>query len=73
MRAEYRKERKGALRELRKDNKFLAAERAKRQDEVDSAYRQRMARVVGEMHGERAEEKKMEREKKREKKRAGKK
>ncbi|KAF8681461.1 Nop14-like protein [Rhizoctonia solani] len=73
LRAEYRKERKGALRELRKDNKFLAAERAKRQEEVDAAYKQRMARVVGEMHSERAEQKQMEREKKREKKRAGRK
>ncbi|CAE6366691.1 unnamed protein product [Rhizoctonia solani] len=73
LRAEYRKERKGALRELRKDNKFLAAERAKRQMEVDTAYKQRMARVVGEMHSERAEQKQMEREKKREKKRAGRK
>ncbi|KDN48010.1 hypothetical protein RSAG8_03026, partial [Rhizoctonia solani AG-8 WAC10335] len=73
LRAEYRKERKGALRELRKDNKFLAAEKAKRQEEVDKGYKQRMARVVGEMHSERAEQKQMEREKKREKKRAGKK
>ncbi|KAG9081145.1 nucleolar complex protein 14 [Ceratobasidium sp. 370] len=73
LRAEYRKERKGALRELRKDNKFLAAERAKRQEEVDTAYRRRMARVIGDMHGERAEEKQMEREKKRDKRRAGKK
>ncbi|QRV72379.1 nucleolar complex protein 14 [Ceratobasidium sp. AG-Ba] len=73
LRAEYRKERKGALRELRKDNRFLAAERAKRQEEVDSAYRQRMAKVLGEMHGERAEQKQMEREKQREKKRAGRK
>ncbi|CAE6463943.1 unnamed protein product [Rhizoctonia solani] len=73
LRAEYRKERKGALRELRKDNKFLAAERAKRQEEVDTAYKQRMARVAGEMHSERAEQKQMEREKKREKKRAGRK
>ncbi|CAE6445815.1 unnamed protein product [Rhizoctonia solani] len=73
LRAEYRKERKGALRELRKDNKFLAAERAKRQEEVDKTYKQRMARVVGEMHSERAEQKQMEREKKREKKRAGRK
>ncbi|KAG8747065.1 nucleolar complex protein 14 [Ceratobasidium sp. 414] len=73
LRAEYRKERKGALRELRKDNRFLAAEKAKRQDEVDAGYRQKMARVIGDMHGERAEEKQMEREKKREKRRAGKK
>jgi nucleolar protein 14 len=61
------------LRELRKDNRFLAVEKAKRQDEVDIAYRQKMARVAGDMHEERAEEKQMEREKKREKKRAGKK
>ncbi|KAH7344064.1 nucleolar protein 14 [Rhizoctonia solani] len=73
LRAEFRKERKGALRELRKDNKFLAAERAKRQEEVDKTYKQRMARVAGEMHSERAEQKQMEREKKREKKRAGRK
>ncbi|KAB5593229.1 nucleolar complex protein 14 [Ceratobasidium theobromae] len=73
LRAEYRKERKGALRELRKDNKFLAAERARRREEADTAYKQRMARVVGEMHSERAEQKQMEREKKREKRRVGRK
>jgi nucleolar protein 14 len=73
LRAEYRKERKGALRELRKDNKFLAAERARRQEEVDATYKRRMARVFGEMHSERAEQKQMEREKKRDKRRAGKK
>jgi nucleolar protein 14 len=67
----YKKERKGAIRELRKDNKFLAGEKAKTQAEKDQQYTAKMRRVEGEINMERAEEKAMQREKMRDKRRAG--
>ena len=73
LKAMYKKEKKGAMRELRKDNKFLAAERARQQDEKDAGYKSRMARAVGEMHSERYEQKMTERAKAQDKKRMGKK
>jgi nucleolar protein 14 len=66
-----KKEKKGAMRELRKDNRFLADTKAKEQREKDEEYERKMRRVHGEINLERAEEKQMEREKKREKRRAG--
>jgi nucleolar protein 14 len=42
LRALVRKEKKGAIRELRKDNRFLAGERAKMQAESDKQYRQKV-------------------------------
>ncbi|KAF9514135.1 hypothetical protein BS47DRAFT_1343462 [Hydnum rufescens UP504] len=73
LKALYRKEHKGAMRELRKDNKFLAGEQARRQAEKDTAYKSRMAKVHGELQLERAEEKAMQREKAKNSRRAGKK
>jgi nucleolar protein 14 len=73
LKALYRKEHKGAMRELRKDNKFLAGEQARRQAEKDAAYKSRMAKVHGELQLERAEEKVMQREKAKNSRRAGKK
>lgn len=71
LKAEYKKERKGAIRELRKDNRFLAGEKAREQAAKDEEYNARMRKAVGSLNVERAEEKEMEREKKREKRRAG--
>ncbi|KAG8884046.1 nucleolar complex protein 14 [Tulasnella sp. 331] len=68
----YKKEKKSAIRELRKDNRFLAAEKAKRQAEKDREYSEKMSRAVGGIAPERAEEKKMERIKGIQKMRAGK-
>ena len=73
LRAQYKQERKGAIRELRKDARFLAAEQQRKQKEKDRAYNDRMKRVFGSIESERAEEKAMEREKLKEKKRAGRK
>lgn len=73
LKALYRKEHKGAMRELRKDNRFLAGEQAKKQAEKDAAYASRMAKVHGEIQLERAEEKSLAREKARDERRAGKK
>lgn len=68
----YKKEKKGAIRELRKDNRFLAEEQMKRQEEVDKGYKARITRAVGEIQTERHEQKQMEKEKQREKRRSGK-
>ncbi|KAG5654235.1 hypothetical protein H0H81_005922 [Sphagnurus paluster] len=73
LRNQYKQERKGAIRELRKDAKFLAGVEQQKQKEKDRAYNERMKRVFGSIEGERAEEKAMEREKSKEKRRAGRK
>jgi hypothetical protein len=62
IKALYKKERKGAIRELRKDAKFLAVERNKERKEKDVEYEKRMRSVVGSITTtERAEEKAAER------------
>lgn len=73
MRNQYKQERKGAIRELRKDARFLAGVEQQKQVEKDNAYNTRMKRVFGSIEGERAEEKAMEREKAKEKRRSGRK
>ncbi|PFH50129.1 hypothetical protein AMATHDRAFT_61585 [Amanita thiersii Skay4041] len=71
LRSQFKQERKGAIRELRKDARFLAGVQLEKQKEKDRAYNERMKRVFGSLEGERAEEKAMMREKVKEKKRAG--
>ena len=73
MRNQYKQERKGAIRELRKDARFLAGVEQKKQIEKDRTYTERMRRVFGSIEGERAEEKQMERDKAKDKRRSGKK
>lgn len=73
LRYQVKQERKGAIRELRKDAKFLASVEHKKQVEKDNAYKERMNKVFNSLEGERAEQKSMEREKTREKRRAGRK
>lgn len=73
LRYQLKQERKGAIRELRKDAKFLAAVEHRKQMEKDRVYKERMNRVFHSLEGERAEQKAMEREKAREKRRAGRK
>lgn len=73
LRNQYKQEKKGAIRELRKDARFLAGVEQKKQIEKDRAYNERMKRVFGSIEGERAEQKAMEREKSKEKRRAGRK
>ena len=73
LRYQYKQERKGAIRELRKDARFLSSVQHKEQMEKDAAYSKRMKQVFGSLESEQAEQKKMDREKSREKKRAGKK
>ena len=71
LRYQLKQERKGAIRELRKDARFLSAVRQKEQQEKDRTYSERMNKVFSSLEGERAEQKKMDREKAKEKKRSG--
>ncbi|KAJ7173755.1 nucleolar protein 14 [Mycena filopes] len=73
LRNQYKQERKGAIRELRKDSRFLAGVEQKKQAEKDKTYNESLKKVYGSIQTERAEEKAMEREKSREKKRSGRK
>lgn len=73
LRHQVKQERKGAIRELRKDSRFLAGVQQKRQAEEDKGYNDRMKKVFGSIEGERAEQKVLDREKSRDKKRAGRK
>lgn len=64
LKAEHRRERKGALRELRKDANFVARENLKEKKERDSAYEKKYKRLVAEIQGEEGRESKnYEREK----------
>ena len=71
LRYQLKQERKGAIRELRKDARFLSAVKQKQQDEKDRVYAERMKKVFSSLEGERAEQKKMDREKTKDKKRSG--
>ncbi|KAF2850779.1 nucleolar protein-like protein 14 [Plenodomus tracheiphilus IPT5] len=65
---EYKRERKGALRELRKDANFIARESLREKKEKDRAYETKYRRLVAEIQGEEGREKNVyEREKRRRK------
>ncbi len=68
-----KQERKGAIRELRKDAKFMAVVKHKDQEEKDRVYKDKMNRLQASMENEQAEHKKLDKEKLREKNRAGRK
>ncbi|KAL8729835.1 MAG: hypothetical protein Q9166_004476 [cf. Caloplaca sp. 2 TL-2023] len=64
LRAEHKKERKGALRELRKDANFTARESLREKKEKDAQYEKKFKRLVAEIQGEEGREaKNYEREK----------
>lgn len=73
LRYQLKQEKKGAIRELRKDARFLATVEQKRQLEKDREYNERLNKAFNSIESERAEQKAMEREKAREKRRAGRK
>ena len=56
LRAEHKKERKGAMRELRKDTNFMAREQLKEKKEKDVAYEKKYKRLVAEIQGEEGHE-----------------
>ncbi|KAF9651692.1 Nop14-like protein [Thelephora ganbajun] len=71
LRRQVKQEKKGAIRELRKDARFLAAVKQKEQQEKDRVYNERLKKAHTSIEPERAEEKAMLREKAKEKRRAG--
>lgn len=73
LRYQLKQEKKGAIRELRKDARFLAAVEQKKQLEKDKEYGEKLKKAFDSIESERAEQKAMEREKAREKRRSGRK
>ncbi|KAI9316021.1 nucleolar protein 14 [Dichotomocladium elegans] len=64
LKAQLKKERKGAIRELRKDNMFLAREKAKQRKEKDEEYNKMIKGVMTLLETDQAEKNRLEREKK---------
>ncbi|KAL5385354.1 hypothetical protein DPSP01_004813 [Paraphaeosphaeria sporulosa] len=58
LRKEYKRERKGAMRELRKDASFIAREKLRDKKEKDKAHADRERRLIAEIQGEEGREKK---------------
>lgn len=56
LRKEYKRERKGALRELRKDANFIAREKLREKKEKDRKYEEKYRRLVAEIQGEEGRE-----------------
>jgi nucleolar protein 14 len=54
---EYKRERKGAMRELRKDANFIAREKLREKKEKDAAYEAKYKKLVAEIQGEEGYEK----------------
>ncbi|KAL1311698.1 hypothetical protein AAFC00_001800 [Neodothiora populina] len=64
LRAEYKRERKGAMRELRKDANFISREQLREKKEKDAEYERKYRKLVAEIQGEEGHEAKVyEREK----------
>ncbi|KAF1992081.1 Nop14-like protein [Aulographum hederae CBS 113979] len=70
LKKEYKRERKGAVRELRKDASFMARENLREKRERDKAYEERQRKLIAEIQGEEGHEGK-EYEKERRKRRMG--
>ncbi|CAJ2501805.1 Uu.00g046580.m01.CDS01 [Anthostomella pinea] len=73
LKAEHKKERKGAMRELRKDASFMAREQLKVKKAKDAAYEKKYKRLVAEIQGEEGREANAYEREKQMRKRAGKK
>ncbi|KAL9939083.1 hypothetical protein V8E36_001896 [Tilletia maclaganii] len=73
LRAQLKREKKGAMRELRRDNAFLAEVREGERREGEREYKRKMDKIVSGLQMERNEEKSLAKEKARIKKRSGKK
>ncbi|KAB8542115.1 hypothetical protein FH972_025578 [Carpinus fangiana] len=68
LRKEHRREKKGALRELRRDAEFMAREQLREKKERDRAYEDRQRRIIGEIQREEGRERnEYEREKRKRK------
>ncbi|KAF2750840.1 nucleolar protein 14 [Sporormia fimetaria CBS 119925] len=71
LRKEYKREKKGALRELRKDANFIAREKLREKKEKDRAYEEKYKRLVAEIQGEEGREANAYEREKRQRKRRG--
>jgi nucleolar protein 14 len=71
LRKEYKRERKGAMRELRKDANFIAREKLKEKKERDRKYEEKYKRLVAEIQGEEGREANQYEREKRARKRRG--
>ena len=71
LRREVRETRRGAMRELRRDARFLADVQRTEQRNRDAAYARAMGRVQAELEHDRAEARAEERERERARRRAG--
>ncbi|KAF2187769.1 Nop14-like protein [Zopfia rhizophila CBS 207.26] len=71
LRKEYKREKKGALRELRKDANFIARERLREKREKDRAYEEKYRRLVASIQEEEGREKNVYEREKRARKRKG--
>ncbi|KAE8263988.1 hypothetical protein A4X09_0g7088 [Tilletia walkeri] len=71
LQTQLKREKKGAMRELRRDNAFLAEVREGERREGDKEYKRKMDKIVSGLQEERSEEKALAREKAKIKKRAG--
>ncbi|KAI0200069.1 nucleolar protein 14 [Astrocystis sublimbata] len=56
LKAEHKRERKGAMRELRKDANFMAREKLRLKKQKDAAYEKKYKRLVAEIQGEEGRE-----------------
>lgn len=63
LKAQYKQEYKGALRELRKDAAFLASQRYEEKKAKDQAYDRKIKSIYGILSAEQGEANKLEREK----------
>ncbi|KAI1263120.1 Nop14-like protein [Xylariaceae sp. FL1019] len=72
LKAEHKKERKGAMRELRKDANFMAREKLRVKKQKDAAYDKKYKRLVAEIQGEEGHEAKEYEKEKQARKRAAK-
>ena len=71
LKAEYKRERKGAIRELRKDANFISREGLKEKKLKDAAYEKKYKRLVAEIQGEEGHEKNLYERDKRMRKKGG--
>ncbi|CAO1624935.1 unnamed protein product [Parajaminaea phylloscopi] len=65
LQALYKKEKKGAVRELRRDAQFLAQHRAEERRKEDESYKRKIGKITAALGEERGEEKRLQREKER--------
>ncbi|KAI9142636.1 nucleolar protein 14 [Paraphysoderma sedebokerense] len=68
LKRQYKKEFKGAVRELRKDNLFLANLKLKEKKEMDKGYNEKIGKIMGQLGDQEGEWKKYQRQVKRLKK-----